>query len=98
MFKIPIDHAGDDSDDGINKEPFIWRRVQFPLRPGFALTVNKSQGYCLIFGHSLNLMNTFLLSGQTLERVGLLLDRSQLFSHGQLYVAFSRVKFSKAIR
>ena len=49
-----------------------WRRRQFPIRPAFAMTINKSQG-------------------QTLEQVGLWLQ-TQPFTHGQLYVAVSRVK------
>lgn len=47
------------------------RRVQFPFRVSFAMTINKSQGL-------------------TLKRVGLHLE-TQVFSHGQLYVALSRV-------
>uniref|UniRef100_A0A914H4I5 ATP-dependent DNA helicase n=1 Tax=Globodera rostochiensis TaxID=31243 RepID=A0A914H4I5_GLORO len=54
-------------------------RVQFPLRPGNVMTINKSQG-------------------QTLSRVGVLLDKSSCFSHGQLYVALSRVKDEAGIR
>ena len=46
------------------------QRKQFPVRPAFAITANKSQG-------------------QTLDRIGLYLDRS-MFTHGQLYVALSR--------
>lgn len=41
--------------------------------------------------------NIFFL-GQTLTRVGLALDRNQCFSHGQLYVALSRVKGEEYIR
>jgi len=51
--------------------PFAMKRIQFPIRPAFAMTINKSQG-------------------QTLEFVGLWLDQP-LFTHGQLYVALSRV-------
>ena len=51
--------------------PYPIRRLQFPLRPSFAMTINKSQG-------------------QSLEVVGLHLQ-TQCFSHGQLYVACSRV-------
>ena len=51
--------------------PFAMKRIQFPIRPAFAMTISKSQG-------------------QTLDFVGLWLDEP-LFTHGQLYVAMSRV-------
>ena len=56
------------SDAGL---PFTLRRRQFPVRPAFAMSVNKSQG-------------------QTLDRVGILLQNEPVFSHGQLYIAASR--------
>ncbi|EDV22045.1 uncharacterized protein TRIADDRAFT_29852 [Trichoplax adhaerens] len=51
--------------------PFQLIRRQFPIRPVFAMSINKSQG-------------------QTFNRCGVLLPTS-VFTHGQLYVAISRV-------
>ena len=51
--------------------PFEFKRLQFPIRLAFAMTINKSQG-------------------QSLKVCGLNLEHS-CFSHGQLYVACSRV-------
>lgn len=48
-----------------------FRRIQFPVRLVFNLTINKSQG-------------------QSLQHVGLCLH-PEVFAHGQLYVALSRV-------
>lgn len=50
---------------------FEFKRVQFPIRLAFAMTINKSQG-------------------QSLEVCGINLE-TPCFSHGQLYVACSRV-------
>jgi ATP-dependent DNA helicase PIF1 len=51
--------------------PFNFKRLQFPVRLAFAITINKSQG-------------------QSIKYCGVDL-RSPCFSHGQLYVACSRV-------
>ena len=56
----------DEKKDGIR-----FCRSQFPVRPCFAMTINKSQG-------------------QSFEKVGVDLRR-EVFSHGQFYVAMSRV-------
>ena len=61
-----------------NVFPFTLRRKQFPVRPCFAMTVNKSQG-------------------QSLHRVGIFCKRD-FFSHGQFYVAASRVGRSNRLR
>jgi ATP-dependent DNA helicase PIF1 len=58
--------------------PFTLRRRHFPVRPAFAMTINKSQG-------------------QTLHKMGLYLSKS-VFSHGQLYVALSRVGQPDGVR
>ena len=58
--------------------PFTLRRRQFPVRPAFAMTINKSQG-------------------QTFKSVGLYLPKA-VFTHGQLYVAFSRVGDAAGVR
>ncbi|GFX17469.1 ATP-dependent DNA helicase PIF6 [Trichonephila clavipes] len=51
--------------------PFEFKRLQFPVRLAFAMTINKAQG-------------------QSLRVCGLNLE-NPCFSHGQLYVACSRV-------
>lgn len=57
--------------------PFDLKRRQFPVRPAFAMTINKAQG-------------------QTLDYIGLNLS-DPVFSHGQLYVALSRVHSFQAV-
>ena len=51
--------------------PFTFRCLQFPVRPAFAMTINKAQS-------------------QSLQYMGLYLPHP-VFSHGQYYVAVSRV-------
>ena len=51
--------------------PFEFKRMQFPVRLAFAMTINKAQG-------------------QSLQVCGINLE-NPCFSHGQLYVACSRV-------
>jgi hypothetical protein len=62
--------------DEKNIDRFV--RIQYPVIPAFAMSINKAQG-------------------QTLQRVGLHLG-SQVFSHGQIYTAFSRVTSREGIR
>jgi len=54
--------------------PMPLKRLQFPVRLAFAMTINKFQG-------------------QSVEHMGINLQTS-VFSHGQLYVAFSRYPLS----
>lgn len=57
--------------------PFEFKRLQFPLKVCFAMTINKSQG-------------------QTLKFAGVDL-RQDCFSHGQFYVACSRVSSPRSL-
>ena len=63
-----FDFIHESTEDGISLQ---FKRRQFPIRPAFAMTINKCQG-------------------QTFKQVGIYLDQP-IFTHGQLYVAFSRV-------
>jgi len=58
--------------------PFTLCRRQFPVRPAFAMTINKAQG-------------------QTLKMVGIFLPKP-VFTHGQLYVAMSRIGCPKGVK
>lgn len=70
--RIPVTSGSEDD------LPFEMRRLQFPVRLSFAMTINKSQG-------------------QTFDRVGLHLP-SPVFTHGQLYVAFSRARNAQSVK
>lgn len=54
-----------------SKLPFVLKRLQFPIKLAFALTINRSQS------------QTFA------GKCGIILPRA-LWTHGQLYVSFSR--------
>lgn len=57
--------------------PFEFKRVQFPLKLCFTMTINKSQG------------QSFKMAGIDLSE--------DCFSHGQLYVACSRVSSANSL-
>lgn len=67
LFKTPLQ-----SKENNRRIPTPFIRKQYPVRPAFAITINKSQG-------------------QLIKFVGINLQTRPAFSHGQLYVALSRV-------
>lgn len=72
-------------------------RAQFPLIPGFVLTIHKAQGSVKFIYIKVS-SNKYISSGQTLQRVGVNLTASQCFSHGQFYVACSRAQSEQGLR
>lgn len=67
LFRTPLQ-----SKENNKRIPTPFVRKQYPVRPAFAMTINKSQG-------------------QSMKFVGINLQLRPAFSHGQLYVALSRV-------
>ena len=69
-----------------NRFSFEWKRLQFPVKLAYCMTINKSQG------QTLSSIAIFLAS-MVLNDDGLLLraEPQPCFAHGQLLVAFSRV-------
>ena len=66
---------------------FEWTRLQFPVCPAFAMTINASQANSFFVRA---ILLNFTMQGQTLKKVGVWLVDGPAFSHGQLYVAASR--------
>jgi hypothetical protein len=58
--------------DPEERKTLSFSRLQFPIKPAFAMTIHKVQG-------------------QTLSNIGISLN-TEIFSHGMLYVALSRVR------
>ena len=68
--------------------PFEWRRRMFPVKPAFAMTINKAQGQTLKYAGNLHTIYATVSIQFYLTGIWL---RSQVFTHGQMYVAISRV-------
>lgn len=68
---------------------YTFKRLQFPVRLAFAMTISKSQGATL--------GKVFVDEFFEMSQVGLILTKG-LFSHGQLYVALSRVRNANSIK
>lgn len=51
LYKCVFEHGG--GTKGVNEAAFRWTRLQFPLRPGFVVTMNKAQGLlCVTFNRA----------------------------------------------
>ena len=91
---------------------FEIRRKQFPVQLAYAMSINKAQVLFLFFiffsiklpkySNSIHITHLlfhpyFVCEGQTLDACGLYLPQ-EVFTHGQLYVALSRVRTRDSIK
>ena len=65
-------------------QPLTWTRRQFPVKPCWAMTINKSQG------QTFERVAVCLAQFSEDASNGIVIDQADVFSHGQLYVALSR--------
>ena len=104
IASVRFEHGLKKSDRGV-----AFSRMQFPLRMAFAISINKAQGLLIILAAPLLLFRPDTNSHGTFAHhsTGLIflyfvsLNKSSLFyvfSHGHIYVAYSRVKTMEGIR
>ena len=65
-------------------QPLVWTRRQFPVKPCWAMTINKSQS------QTFNCVAVCLVHIATNSSGTITVNKADCFAHGQLYVALSR--------
>ena len=65
-------------------QPLKWKRRQFPVKPCWAMTINKSQG------QTLHAVSVCLVQMTADDYGGIVVDAAESFTHGQIYVGLSR--------
>ena len=65
-------------------QPLVWIRRQFPVKPCWAFTITKSQG------QTFSRVAVCLVQVEDDQTGGVVVEKADVFSHGQLYVALSR--------
>ena len=65
-------------------QPLVWIRRQFPVKPCWAFTITKSQG------QTFSCVAICLVQVEDDGADGIVVQKADAFSHGQLYVALSR--------